>query len=387
MGPISIHHMGTRTALGTILFVVAGLTASACKYDDGGTSGSVTVERDAGASPGRPDARGPSVTSADARPEAAPLPTDAAGAAPDAALGGTPDAIAEPDVAPAADAAAPPPPPPPGPPAACATPAALPVSFRRLGQGPRSDDFTFDRDGHLIAFDGMDFGRVPRLGSFEVIARDVIGNRGGALRMVASGDVYLADYQRDQVLVVAPGATPRRLPSTINSPMKMVSGPGGALYVTGQQGTVYRIDPATGAVATAATTGFRVGGLSFTSDHRSLIVGGLGQGLHALDRRPDGTLAPPRSFADLRDAQALAADACGNLYAVVENDSRVRRIGADGKVDVVADLRGVYAWSLAFGSGQQGWSATALYVMEATGPMYELAVAVPGQGPPLAASD
>jgi hypothetical protein len=28
-----------------------------------------------------------------------------------------------------------------------------------------------------------------------------------------------------------------------------------------------------------------------------------------------------------------------------------------------------------------------LYVMEATGPMYELSVAVPGQGPPLAASD
>jgi hypothetical protein len=167
MGLTSIENMVTRAALGTISLVVAGLTASACTYDDGGTAGSVTVERDAGASPGRPDARGPSVTSAaDARPEAAPLPSDAAGASPDAVIGGTPDAIAEPDVAPAADAAAPPPPPAPGPPAACATPAALPVSFRRLGQGPRSDDFTFDRDGHLLAFDGMDFGRVPRLGSF-----------------------------------------------------------------------------------------------------------------------------------------------------------------------------------------------------------------------------
>ena len=89
----------------------------------------------------------------------------------------------------------------------------------------------------------------------------------------------------------------------------------------------------------------------------------------------------------MRNAEALAADACGNLYAVVENDSRIRRISAAGKVDVLVDLRSVYAWSLAFGSGQQGWSATALYVMEATGPMYELAVAVPGQAPPLAASD
>jgi hypothetical protein len=261
------------------------------------------------------------------------------------------------------------------------------VTFRRVGQGPRSDDFSFDRDGHLIAFDGMNFVRVPRLGSVEVLARDAIGSRGGALRMVASGDVYLADYQRDQVLVVAPGAAPRRLAGTVQSPMKMVAGPGGALYVSGQQGTVYRIDPATGAVATAATTGFRLGGLGFTTDYRSLIVGGLDQRLQALDLRPDGTLAPAQPFADVRNAEALTADACGNLYAVVENDSRIRRISAAGKVDVLVDLRSVYAWSLAFGSGQQGWSATALYVMEATGPMYELAVAVPGQAPPLAASD
>ena len=362
---------------------MAGLTASACKYDDGGTSAPVTVERDAGGRPVR-DARESGTTPlADAAvggPET--TPPDAGGSLPDAGSAPPADAASVTDVAPADTT-----PPPVGPPAACANAAALPVSYRRLGQGPRSDDFSFDRDGHLIAFDGMDFVRVPRLGTVEVLARNAIGSRGGALRVAASGDVYLGDYQRDQVLVVAPGAAPRRLAGRVNSPMKMVSGPGGLLYVTGQQGAVYRIDPATGAVTTAATTSFRVGGLGFTSDHRSLIVGGLGQGLHALDLRPDGTLAPARSFADLRDAQALAADACGNLYAVVENDSRIRRISAAGRVEVLADLRGVYAWSLAFGSGQHGWSATALYVMEATGPMYELAVAVPGQGPPRATAD
>ena len=61
----------------------------------------------------------------------------------------------------------------------------------------------------------MNFVRVPRLGSVDVLAREAIGNRGGALRMVAGGDVYLADYQRDQVLVVTPGATPRRLAGTV----------------------------------------------------------------------------------------------------------------------------------------------------------------------------
>ena len=262
------------------------------------------------------------------------------------------------------------------------------MSFRRLGQGPRSDDFTFDRDGHLIAFDGMNFVRVPRLGSVDVLARDVIGGRGGALRMAARGDVYLADYQRDQVLVVGPAGSQRRLNSAVSKPMKMVVGPGGALYVSGQQGTVYRIDPATGGVTTAASTSFRLGGLGFTTDYKSLIVASDNQGLQALDVRADGTLAPARAWRpEVKNAEALAADACGNLYAIVENDSRVWRVSAAGKVEVLADLRGVYAWSLAFGSGQQGWSATSLYVMEATGPMYEVSVAVPGQGPPLAATD
>jgi hypothetical protein len=384
--------MGNRADYCAYLWVsLAALSfgSSACDYDNGGFSGATPIDVVRDAAPASRDTRGSGATpSTDASsglgatsvnpPDAGASPPEA-GSAPAADAGVMVDGATSPPDAPA--------PPPAGPPAACASAAALPVSFRRLGQGPRSDDFSFDRNGHLIAFDGMDFVRVPRLGSVEVLARDAIGNRGGALRMVASGDAYLADYQRDQVLVVAAGAAPRRLAGTVNSPMKMVAGPGGALYVSGQQGNVYRIDPATGAVATAATTGFRVGGLGFTSDYRSLIVAGLDQGLQALDLRPDGTLAPARAFADVRNAEALAADACGNLYAVVENDSRVRRISATGKVDVLVDLRGVYAWSLAFGSGQQGWSATALYVMEATGPMYELGVAVPGQGPPLVAAD
>jgi len=390
--------MSTWAALRTypLLLPLAGLTflagGLACSYDDGGVSGAapIDVDRDAAGAPGR-DARG-SGSPAPAM-DAAPGPggssvksVDAAASAADAVVpdaGATADATA-PDAPPTLN----PPPPPPGPPAACASAPALPVSFRRLGQGPRSDDFSFDRDGHLIGFDGMDFVRVPRLGSIEVLARDAIGGRGGALRMAAGGDVYLADYQRDQVLVVGPAGSQRRLNSAVTKPMKMVVGPGGALYVSGQQGTVYRIDPATGGVTTAASTSFRLGGLGFTTDYKSLIVASDNQGLHALDVRGDGTLAPARDWRpEVKKAEALAADACGNLYAIVENDSRVWRVSAAGKVEVLADLRGVYAWSLAFGSGQQGWSATSLYVMEATGPLYELSVAVPGQGPPLAASD
>jgi hypothetical protein len=383
--------MGTRAALRTYPQVVAlaGLTFLACKYDNGGVSGApVDLARDASGSPAR-DARGsgaaPAATDASSGVTSV-KPVDAAGTdassiTPPADAGETPDAATAPEAPPAE-------PPPPGPPAACASAAALPVSFRRLGQGPRSDDFSFDREGHLIAFDGMNYVRVPRLGSVDVLAREAIGSRGGALRMAAGGDVYLADYQRDQVLVVTPGAAPRRLAGTVTSPMKMVIGPGGAPYVSGQQGTVYRIDPATGTVSTAGSTSFRLGGLAFTTDYKTLIVGSDNQGLYALDVGAGGTLGPARVWrSEVRKAEALAADACGNLYAVAENDTRVWRVRADGKVDTVADLRGAYPWSLAFGSGQQGWSATSLYVMEPSGELHELSVSVPGQGLPTAAAD
>ncbi len=130
--------------------------------------------------------------------------------------------------------------------------------------------------------------------------------------------------------------------------MKMVVGPGGALYVSGQQGTVYRIDPATGGVISAASTSFRLGGLGFTTDYKSLIVASDNQGLQALDVRGDGTLAPARAWRpEVKNAEALAADACGNMYAIVENDSRVWRVSAAGKVEVLADA----AWRVCLVAG------------------------------------
>ena len=80
---------------------------------------------------------------------------------------------------------------------------------------------------------------------------------------------------------------------------------------------------------------------------------------------------------------ALAADECGSLYFISEDDGRVRRISAAGQVDLVADLRAPYLWSLRFGSGKQGWSDTALYVQDAgAGRLFEIPLGVAGQAAP-----
>jgi hypothetical protein len=175
--------MGKRTDHCAYLFVgsLAALSAwsSACDYDDGGFPGATPIDVVRDAAPPTRDTRGstPATDASSGLGATSVKPPDAAASPPDAGAAPAADAGAVDGAAPPPDAPAPTPPA--GPPAACASPAALPVTFRRVGQGPRSDDFSFDRDGHLIAFDGMNFVRVPRLGSVEVLARDAIGSRGG----------------------------------------------------------------------------------------------------------------------------------------------------------------------------------------------------------------
>src|SRR5687767_11916228 len=263
--------------------VMAWAAASGCSVDRGGVG--VAAERpglDGGQRDGRSDVRGSGPGSSPVQPapgnDAHPAANDGSSAADGAAEdndGGS-SAVTSKDAAatptPSADAAAPTPPaPPPG--ASCQTLPPLPASFRRLGTGPRSDDITFDRDGHLVSFDGQGAVRLTRDLSRQVIGRDLIGTRGGALRALASGDLLLADFERDQLIQLTPGGSSRRLPGSLRSPMKMVFGPGDALYVSGQDGTIYRIQAATGAITTAGTTAFKLGGLTFSADHRTLYVG------------------------------------------------------------------------------------------------------------------
>ena len=381
------------------LFVLAWLLPAACKVNESGVTGGVPANVD------RSDGGGQGVGTPRGRDAARPLDGPAmeagapASAASDAnvdvtatadsaasdAVTSLPDALAaDTSIAPGEAAA-------PVRPARCDSPLALPVPVRRMaGSAARSDDFTFDRDGHLVSFADTNLVRVSSRGDVERLAANVIGARGGALRALPGGELMVADFERDAVLLMSTSGQVRRLPTAVRNPMKMVRGPAGHLYVTGKQGTISRVSEADGTVTTAATTTFELGGLAFSPDHRTLYVGAIGTDtIQRFEVRGDLTLGPPQLVrGQIPRAQALATDECGNLYVVSEGDPRIRRIKESGPVEVVAELGGIYPWSLTFGSGQQGWSATSLYVQEpGAGRLFELPVGVAGSGPPPARSE
>jgi hypothetical protein len=275
-------------------------------------------------------------------------------------------------------------PPAPAVPDRCSMQRSLPVSARRIPGAPTSDDITFDRDGHLISFDRRGVVRVLSDGTLEPLSRDVIGQRGGALRAMPNGDVLLGDFERDVVIVRGISGQLRTLPTPVVAPMKMVRGPGGTVYVSGKQGTVYRIDADTGAVSAAVTTQLSLGGLTFSLDYKTLYLAATDTDIiYAFAVATDGSLSGQRTWRPLADVSALATDECGSVYALSENDGRVRRLRDGSGVEVVGDVSPRVPWSLAFGSGKQGWSATALYLLDASsGPLYELPVGVGDQPAP-----
>jgi DNA-binding beta-propeller fold protein YncE len=268
--------------------------------------------------------------------------------------------------------------------ARCEKALSAPLTARRLLQAPRSDDITFDHQGRFLSFNGRDIVFMDPQGNSQVLASNLIGTKGGALRALPDGEIFIADYEGSRVFVRDPAGQVRQLPAAVNNPMKMVRGPGGTVYVTNKQGAITRIKTVDGAVTTVATTDFEVGGLAFSPDHRTLYVGAISaNSVQAFDVLSDGSLGPPRLWrSQVPRAQALATDECGSIYVVSEGDNRIRRLRAGGGVDIVADPAGVFAWSLSFGSGSEGWSAQSLFVHEATGRLFEIALPYAGKAPP-----
>lgn len=77
----------------------------------------------------------------------------------------------------------------------------------------------------------------------------------------------------------------------------------------------------------------------------------------------------------------LTVDACGNVYATEFRTGAVHRWGADGgRSEVYAELPSPWIPNFAWGSGEGGFAADALYVMDRQeGRLFEVRVGVPGR--------
>jgi streptogramin lyase len=262
----------------------------------------------------------------------------------------------------------------------------LPLPFTLQPTPPRSEDFTFDNEGYLLLVSGGSLLRTSAAGPAMLLVPNVVPMPGTApaargLRMLAGGEVIIADSAANTLVRVEPSGSRRNL-TTIGSPNGIVIGPGGVLYVSALHLGVYRVDPATGATTMVAKLP-GADGLAFSLDYRTLYATNvLKGGLFRLQVNADGTLEPPELWvADVgREPDGMVTDACGNVYVTGFGDGGLRRVNPVGTVEVVAQFGDVQVPAVNFGSGRHGWAAGRLYVMNiSAGGVFELD---PGVGPP-----
>ena len=385
-----------HTRLQAIAAILLATTGTACRMGDqglAGVAGPPSVAPGAGSpsspppvAPARADSGSSSPTSStDAGASTPTITADGGAPAPDAALvpdppsSTTPPVVADAGIAPEAPAASP-----------CLALPMVPQPVRVVDDLPRSDEITFDNEGRLIAFAGSDVIRVVRGSAMQLIARNVISQRGGAMRVLADGDIVVADYARDRLLRIDSRNGVERAPMALRSPMKLVRGPAGTLYVTSTDGIIYRVEPRdsgsgirgggdNGDREVVAQTRLSMGGLSFSADYKKLYVGANDErAIYVFPVDERGMLGREVRWAtNIPKPQALTTDACGNVYVVGNEDGRIRRISVDGKVTVIAELPAQDIWALAFGSGKHGFAADALYALDRDrGDLFEVKVGI-----------
>ena len=330
-------------------------------------------------------------TAADAGTTPAP-PTPPGTASPDAQAPTPPTPVADAGTpnptppTPAPDASAPDTTPVAPPVSACAGGTRPPGNIRRVGEIPRSDEFTFDNEGQMIALSGNDVVRIGGGRQPQLLFRNVSTLRqGGAMRVLPDGDILIADYSQDRVLRVDLQTGRERGPMQVPSPIKMAVGPGGDLYVTSNQGNIYRVNPATGVVVMAISTRLRLGGITFSRDYKAVYVGAQDErAIYSLQLGPTGALGAPVLWTpNVTSPQSLTTDECGRIYVGGSEDGRIRRIGVSGDAEIVATLTANDVWALSFGSGKHGWSDTSLFALDNDeGTLYEIPLGIKGAPPP-----
>lgn len=261
----------------------------------------------------------------------------------------------------------------------------LPWSFRLQPGSPPSEDFTFDRDGYLLALSKNNVVRMARGGTPQLVAANA-AIHGTGLRALPNGDIVVADEVLGVVQRIDASGGRRNVGTNIRGPNGIQLGPGGKLYVTDLTGgNLYLVDPEAGVTRLLSFVVDDADGLVFSNDYRTLFVNSYGSGeIHRLPVNPDGTVGAPARFIEgLGHPDGMTIDECGNLYVAGYADGQLRRVSPDGKVELVADFQTSPVTAVNFGSGKHGWNARTLYVMnQADGGLFEIAVGVRGAPPP-----
>ncbi|MCB9695085.1 MAG: SMP-30/gluconolactonase/LRE family protein [Alphaproteobacteria bacterium] len=250
--------------------------------------------------------------------------------------------------------------------------------------GARANEDLVFHEGALYGFDAdTNFGRVERGGEWELI-RPATGFRAG-LRALPDGDLVAASYETGTVYRLDPdtGAT-TPLVSGMAYPNGIEIGPDGKVYFTEWGGgRVLRVDPTTLALDVLAEGLENPNGLVFDVAGTTLWLA-ENDATNRVSRMSvdPGTgavgpveLAMPTGAAGI---DGLAVDACDNLYVLSWDTELVRRWDGSGFVTLVdRGNTGFGLGNVAWGDPAGGWDPHHGFLVQfGSGRVYEVALGV-----------
>jgi len=243
-----------------------------------------------------------------------------------------------------------------------------------------SEDLTFDGNGGIVAKNGNKIIRVDASDASTDIA-DLSGQAYG-LRYGATGDLFVARPNLGTIVRVTAAGDVTDFATGLSSPNGVYPDLDGNIWVTEfGNGKLTKLD-ATGAKTPILSGQNSPNGIVLDVSRNKLFYTqySLGQ-LMSVD--PAGTTTPVLVGAvNGASFDGLVMDACGNVYAMDQGNSRMYRfeLDASGALIGTPEMLVQFPTNVAnaqFGSGA-GWDPEKLYAAGNPGDVYSIAVGVAG---------
>lgn len=272
----------------------------------------------------------------------------------------------------------------------CVLPPA-PTSWTYIDDVPVSEDFAFDELGNMVNVDqGPDaLFRTPYLGLPELLAPYSSSEVAG-VAFTLDGRLALADEGNGALVLLGLDGTTTVLNGAMDQPNSITVDDQGFIYITAYD-KIQRVDPVTGVGTTLLVVpDSDLDGLVFSPDFRRLwfnydedsIVGFLDLDAYGNVLASQATVNLPEFGGEL---DGMAADECGNVYAIATDGSLFRVLADASQAELLITLSGVAGMttsSLHFGSGIGGWASDHLFVMNRYGGIFEVEIGLNGRKEP-----
>ncbi len=242
-----------------------------------------------------------------------------------------------------------------------------------------SEDLAFDGQGHIVAKNGNDIIAVDTNDATTTIA--TLSGQAYGLRYGTTGDLFVARPNQGTVVRVTPNGTVTDFATGIAGPNGVYPDLDGNVWVTAfGGGEVLRYD-STGAESVIASGQNSPNGVVYDPTRDVVFFTSYSQGKLL---RVDPVGGSPVEVGTVAGAalDGLVMDACGNVYAVDQGQSRLFRFDLDAAGDLVGTpvLLAEFPTNVAnaqFGKGA-GWDPNKLYAAGNPGDVYSIDAGVPG---------